>query len=91
VRSLVSECKLSYRDMVSMMNERGIFLAHTTILRWVQHYTPERWQRYAHAVGGSWRTDVPLPGRRQKRENRRFLFEPETGRERPQWSSVALN
>ena len=52
--------KLSYRDLVSMMSERGIGLAHTTILRWVQHYTPEfekRWQRYARPVGGSWRMD----------------------------------
>jgi transposase-like protein len=43
-----------------MMNERGICLAHTTILRWVQHYTPEftkRWQRYAQAIGGFWRMD----------------------------------
>ena len=39
--------KLSYRDLVSMMAERGVELAHTTILRWVQHYTPEfekRWK-----------------------------------------------
>ena len=52
--------KLSYRNLVSMMSERGIGLAHTTILRWVQHYTPEfdkRWQRYARRVGGSWRMD----------------------------------
>jgi transposase-like protein len=52
--------KLSYRDLVMMMGERGIGLAHTTILRWVQHYTPEfekRWQRYARPVGGSWRCD----------------------------------
>ena len=52
--------KLSYRDLVSMMGERGINLAHTTILRWVQHYTPEfekRWKRYARSVGGSWRMD----------------------------------
>ena len=52
--------KLSFRDLVAMMGERGIGLAHTTILRWVQHYTPEfekRWQRYARAVGGSWRMD----------------------------------
>ena len=52
--------KLSYRDLVSMMSERGIRLAHTTILRWVQHYTPEfekRWRRYARPVGGSWRMD----------------------------------
>ena len=52
--------KLSYRDLVSMMSERGIRLAHTTILRWVQHYTPEferRWKRYARPVSGSWRMD----------------------------------
>jgi len=52
--------KLSYRDLVAMMAERGIGLAHTTILRWVQHYSPEfvkRWKRYARRVGGSWRCD----------------------------------
>jgi transposase-like protein len=50
--------KLSYRDLVAMMNERGINLAHTTILRWVQHYSPafeKRWKRFARSVGGSWR------------------------------------
>lgn len=52
--------KLSYRDLVAMMGERGILIAHTTILRWVQHYTPEferRWSRFARTVGGSWRMD----------------------------------
>ena len=52
--------KLSSRDLVEMMGERGIELAHTTILRWVQRYVPEfekRWSRYARAVGGSWRCD----------------------------------
>jgi len=52
--------KLSYRNLVAMMGERSIGLAHTTILRWVQHYTPEfekRWNRYARSVGGSWRCD----------------------------------
>src|ERR1700719_3421418 len=52
--------KLSYRDLVAMMIERGIDLAHTTIMRWVLHYTPEfekRWNRYARSVGGSWRCD----------------------------------
>jgi hypothetical protein len=29
--------KLSYRDLLAMMNERRIDLAHTTTLRWVQH------------------------------------------------------
>ena len=52
--------KLSLRDLVIMMADRGITLTHTTILRWVQHYLPEfekRWSRYARPVGGSWRMD----------------------------------
>ena len=52
--------KLSFRDLVAMMGERGPGIAHTTILRWVQHYAPEftkRWNRFARAVGGSWRMD----------------------------------
>ena len=52
--------KLSLRDLVIMMADRGIRLTHTTILRWVQHYLPEfekRWSRYARPVGGSWRMD----------------------------------
>jgi transposase-like protein len=52
--------KLSYRDLLAMMNERSIDLAHTTILRWVRHYSPEfekRWKRYVRSVGGSWRMD----------------------------------
>ena len=52
--------KLSFRDLVIMMADRGITLTHTTILRWVQHYLPEfekRWSRYARPVGGSWRMD----------------------------------
>jgi transposase-like protein len=70
--------KLSFRDLVVIMAERGISLAHTTILRWVQHYLPEfekRWKRYARPVGGSWRMDenlykgprtmgLPIPGGR---------------------------
>ena len=52
--------KLSFRDLVQMMAERGITLSHTTILRWVQQYVPEfekRWSRYARPVGDSWRVD----------------------------------
>jgi len=43
-----------------MMAERGILLAHTTILRWVQRYVPDfekRWLAYAKPVGDSWRVD----------------------------------
>lgn len=46
--------KLSYRDLVEMMAERGVELAHTTVLRWVQRFMPEfkkRWMRFAHPVG----------------------------------------
>ena len=52
--------KLSYRDLVEMMAERGVDVSHTTILRWVQYYVPEfekRWRRYARPVGLSWRVD----------------------------------
>src|SRR5690242_6280777 len=52
--------KLSSRDLVQMMAERGIALTHTTILPWVQRYVPEfekRWHRYAVPVGNSWRVD----------------------------------
>jgi hypothetical protein len=33
--------KLSFRDLVEMMAERGVDLAHTTIMRWIQRYVPE--------------------------------------------------
>jgi transposase-like protein len=52
--------KLSLRDLVEMMAERGLSLAHTTILRWVRRYTPEfvkRWNRFAAPAGRSWRVD----------------------------------
>jgi transposase-like protein len=52
--------KLSYRDLKAMMAERGIDIAHTTIMRWVQRYVPEfakQWQRYMRAVGTSWCID----------------------------------
>jgi transposase-like protein len=52
--------KLSYLDLVEMMAERGLPIAHTTILRWVQRYAPEfdkRWSRFAASSGTSWRVD----------------------------------
>ena len=42
--------RLSYRDLVAMMAERGLAVSHTTILRWVIRYVPEfekRWSRRA--------------------------------------------
>jgi hypothetical protein len=52
--------KLSFRDLVEMMAERGLSMAHTTIMRWVHHYVPEferRWNQFARPVGPSWRVD----------------------------------
>jgi transposase-like protein len=52
--------KLSYRDLVELMAERGLVIAHTTIMRWVVRFVPvleQRWRRYALPVGRSWRVD----------------------------------
>ena len=52
--------KLSYRDLVEMMAERGVDVSHTTILRRVQRFVPELEKRcncYARSVGSSWRMD----------------------------------
>ena len=52
--------RLSYRDLVAMMAERGIVVSHTTIHRWVIRYVPEfekRWDRFARPVNTSWRVD----------------------------------
>ena len=52
--------KLSLRDLVEMMAERGLSLSHTTIMRWVQRYAPEfvkRWNRFGSPTGRSWRVD----------------------------------
>ncbi|MGF7188606.1 transposase-like protein [Robbsia andropogonis] len=52
--------KLSLRDLVEMMAERGLSLAHTTIMRWVKRFAPKfvkRWNRTAIHASGSWRVD----------------------------------
>ena len=52
--------KLSLRDLVEMMAERGLSMAHTTIMRWVQRFVPEfekRWNRFARKAARSWRVD----------------------------------
>jgi transposase-like protein len=61
--------RLSYRDLVELMADRGVAVAHTTIMRWVIRYVPEfekRWNRFARPVGRSWRVDetyIPVRGR----------------------------
>jgi len=52
--------KLSYRDVCSLMAERGVTVVHTTVMRWVQRYVPvfeKQWKKYARPVGSSWRVD----------------------------------
>ena len=52
--------KLSDRDLVAILGERGLSISHTTILRWVVRYAEtceRRWSRFERPVGGSWRVD----------------------------------
>ncbi|AQX56621.1 IS6 family transposase [Priestia flexa] len=51
---------LSFRDVVEMMEERGLSIAHTTIMRWVYQYGPEldeRVRRHLKTTNDSWRVD----------------------------------
>ena len=52
--------RLSCRDLVAILGERGLSISHTTILRWVVRYADtceKRWRRFERPVGGSWRVD----------------------------------
>jgi len=52
--------KLSFRDLVEMMAERGVSLAHTTIMRWIQRNVSKfqkRWNCFVRPAGRSWRVD----------------------------------
>lgn len=51
---------LSYRDLIEMMEERGLSIAHTTIMRWVHRYGSEldkRVRRHLKKTNDSWRVD----------------------------------
>ncbi len=55
MRSLVSQLQVELPRSGGPMGERGIGIAHTTILRWVQYYFPEfekRWNRLAGPSAG---------------------------------------
>ncbi|HYX35600.1 MAG TPA: IS6 family transposase, partial [Oligoflexus sp.] len=52
--------KLSTRDLEEMMSERGVQVDHSTIHRWVLHYTPEleaAVRKRKKPVSGSWHWD----------------------------------
>lgn len=49
---------LSYRNLSDMMKERGLSVSHTTILRWVQEYSPimcRKIKKHISPTGDSWR------------------------------------
>ena len=51
---------LSYRQVVEMVNERGMEVHHTTVFRWVQEYSPEidkRCRPHLKLTNDSWRVD----------------------------------
>jgi transposase-like protein len=51
---------LSYRDLEEIMAERGLWVDHTTIYRWVQHYAPileKRCRAKLKPTNDSWRVD----------------------------------
>ena len=52
---------LSYRNIEEMMLERGIQVDHSTINRWVIHYSPlledEFRNKFKRQIGSSWRMD----------------------------------
>src|SRR5580698_9187340 len=75
--------KLGYRDLVELMAERGLAIAHTTIMRWLQRFAPvfeKRWNlcRYGRAYlacGRDLREDprpvgLPVPRGRSRRQYR---------------------
>ena len=46
--------KLSYRDLVAILGERGLSISHTTILRWVIRYAEtceKHWSRFERPGG----------------------------------------
>ncbi len=51
---------LSYRQVEELIIERGLPVDHSTVFRWVQHYSPEldkRCRRYLRPTNDSWRVD----------------------------------
>ena len=51
---------LSSRDLAQMMDEHGIDVSHTTIMRWVHQYGPEldkKIRKKLKPTGDSWKLD----------------------------------
>jgi IS6 family transposase len=51
---------ISYRDLASMLSDRGVAVDHTTLFRWIQAYAgtlEQRIRRHLLPCTGSWRVD----------------------------------
>ena len=51
---------ISYRDLACMLADRGVWVDHTTLFRWIQAYAPELEKRvrpHLRPTNGSWRVD----------------------------------
>ena len=51
---------LSYRNLEDMLLERGLTVSHTTIMRWVQEYSPilsRKIRKHLNPTNDSWRMD----------------------------------
>ena len=51
---------LSYRHLEEMMQERGVFVDHSSINRWAIRFLPlleKVFRKHKRAVSGSWRVD----------------------------------
>ena len=51
---------LSYRHLEEIMQERGVFVDHSSINRWAIRFLPfleKVFRKHKHPVGGSWRMD----------------------------------
>ena len=51
---------LSYRDLVEILEERGLNPVHTTIMRWVHHYAPrveKKVKQHLKKTNDSWKVD----------------------------------
>ncbi len=60
---MVSKLPLSYRQVVEMVNERGLEVYYTTVFCWVQKYSPEINKRlgpHLKLTNDSWRVDEPI-------------------------------
>jgi transposase, IS6 family len=59
---------LSYREVEELLAERGLWVDHVTVWRWVQRYAPElqrRLRRHLKPTSNSWRVDETYTDQRQ--------------------------